>query len=731
MFENSSEELKAQEQEEYQQHLQELKEKLRTLSQEALIDNYAELVLKNQRITEKLEDAQIKEQESRSIYLSRLQEFKDLYVIRRISSNFANLNIYQIAKLVIDTLFDRLRASKGIIFFLETSILDTYMSLVSTEGLNISEEASQVLDKLLNQELSLNSRKILRCIYDRGTDKELDSAGFALYVEDSGFFWNSIKSGVQFSTKNAFNDVLYNTLYNESDLLQPKLHDDLYEAELERYGLANLGIYQWIPLLSADTKEVLGLIGLDTVINNELEHKFTNIFASEITRIFYELVLNRRLKNSHNELIKITEKLTNLYNINSTLSVVEDRNTLLTKILRHATEMVNAAKGSIMLFDETDTYLETRVICGIPERVAEQIMNKEIKTKTFKRGEGVAGQVAKNKTPLIIQNTSEDRNFINDKEGNFADSILCVPLLVDGDSIGVLNITNKKDNKEFSSEDLATVMQFADQAALAIRNNELYTLAIIDSLTQLFVRRHFFQKFAEETKKSCRSQNPLSILMIDIDHFKSVNDVYGHPCGDHVLKCVASILKQTTREVDIVGRYGGEEFIILLNNSNSDGAKTVAKRIQKHLELATITWDHNGKNIELRISVSIGIASYPEHVKLSALKSLDAIPLSNIKTVTSAELKECEDNQSGGVQIYAGERQAKAKQESEPKKHSDPSTKDDVGEMVSKIVELADMAMYYSKRHGRNRTTIYSDTVRKFIESDASKDMAKKESSSR
>jgi len=135
---------------------------------------------------------------------------------------------------------------------------------------------------------------------------------------------------------------------------------------------------------------------------------------------------------------------------------------------------------------------------------------------------------------------------------------------------------------------------------------KLVQLATIDDLTQLFNRRYFFERFNQEMERAKRYQRPLSCLILDIDHFKHVNDTYGHLSGDQVLIDIAQILRNNCRQSDLAGRYGGEELIILLPETDSPGAMMIAERIREMIEQHQ-TVDDRGEII--RVTVSMGVVS--------------------------------------------------------------------------------------------------------------------------
>ncbi len=162
-----------------------------------------------------------------------------------------------------------------------------------------------------------------------------------------------------------------------------------------------------------------------------------------------------------------------------------------------------------------------------------------------------------------------------------------------------------------SPEDEDKIVILANQFALALRRVSLYQkierVAITDSLTGVNTRRYALARFKEEIKRSGMRRIKLSFLMIDIDHFKKCNDKYGHLTGDKILREVGSIIKTNIREIDIAGRYGGEEFCIILPDTDKQGAIYVAERIRKAVEASEI----RAYDTVVRVTLSIGISTFP------------------------------------------------------------------------------------------------------------------------
>lgn len=230
---------------------------------------------------------------------------------------------------------------------------------------------------------------------------------------------------------------------------------------------------------------------------------------------------------------------------------------------------------------------------------------------TLPVGQGIAGWCFQHRQPLVVNNVRKDRRFFDqiDKSTAFETrSILCAPLISRGRPIGVIEMLNKK-QAHFNDSDLDLVKILVNPAAVAIENAFLFQkserLTITDDLTQLYNSRYLNRCIETEVKRAERTGQPFSILFLDLDGFKSINDSYGHPQGSQSLVEVAGIIRQASRDVDIVGRYGGDEFVLILPNTDQVGAIKVAERIRNHIEEYILN--------EIQLTASIGIASYPEH----------------------------------------------------------------------------------------------------------------------
>ena len=168
-------------------------------------------------------------------------------------------------------------------------------------------------------------------------------------------------------------------------------------------------------------------------------------------------------------------------------------------------------------------------------------------------------------------------------------------------------MTNKKHDKLFNQKDLEFITALANQAAIAIDNAKLYELATKDGMTKLYIYRHFYTLLENEIRRCQRYSRNTSLIMMDIDNFKRINDTYGHLTGDTILKRLAAVLQETVRKIDIPARYGGEEFVVILPETDKEDACIIAERIRKNVSEIVVKVNETE---DLSPTVSIGVAQY-------------------------------------------------------------------------------------------------------------------------
>lgn len=218
--------------------------------------------------------------------------------------------------------------------------------------------------------------------------------------------------------------------------------------------------------------------------------------------------------------------------------------------------------------------------------------------------------VTERKVPLLVRSAAEDSRFARGTFPPDESSVMELPLHLFGTVVGFVRVSSPSPDR-FKAEDLRAAELACTLAGVSMENVSLFDkvrdMAIKDALTGLFTHRAFQTRVEEEVLRSARTKEPFSVIMADIDHFKSFNDTYGHQAGDAVLKGVASVLGEGVREIDFVGRYGGEEFVIILTGVHKWEARTVAESLRRALELHKLTF--NGT--PLRVTASFGVAEFP------------------------------------------------------------------------------------------------------------------------
>jgi diguanylate cyclase (GGDEF)-like protein len=280
--------------------------------------------------------------------------------------------------------------------------------------------------------------------------------------------------------------------------------------------------------------------------------------------------------------------------------------------------IADAEKSSLMMVDEKTGDLVLKGSKGL---------DKEKVALRVKIGELVAGWVAKEGETLLVSDIDTDPrlNLTSRRSRYKTKSFISLPLKIDSQVIGVMNVTDKlAGTKVFTKDDLRYLTLIAHQTVTQIENirlcEKLSSLAVTDSLTNVFNHRYFQEQMKVEIMRAQRYKHALSVMMFDVDSFKTYNDSYGHLEGDAVLKHVSRIIKLNVREVDIVCRYGGDEFVIILPFTTLKSARFVAEKISRSVEEQDMFNRQTGK--VMRVTVSGGVATYHEGMNKDELVKL-------------------------------------------------------------------------------------------------------------
>ena len=300
--------------------------------------------------------------------------------------------------------------------------------------------------------------------------------------------------------------------------------------------------------------------------------------------------------------------LKDLLNVAQVVVSSLDLDEVLRNILHSAMIIMDTPAGSVALYDEATGKLQLHAHEGLSEAFTAH------DRWTVKPG-GLTDEILERGELFVIEDTQQASFFNNPlalAEG--IRSLIAVPLKMQRKIVGVLYLDDFQP-RQFPREKLDLLSILGSFASMSIDNARLHLrtleLACTDGLTGLYNQRQFKKMFPEELARAARYKKPLSLILFDADDFKKFNDTYGHPNGDIVLQEVANLLRELLRGSDVVFRYGGEEFVVMLPETPFEDALLVAERIRIFIEtesprfLDRITGSHG-------ITVSVGVASFPE-----------------------------------------------------------------------------------------------------------------------
>jgi diguanylate cyclase (GGDEF)-like protein len=427
-----------------------------------------------------------------------------------------------------------------------------------------------------------------------------------------------------------FNADSISIMIKDNDIFKPqrvagRLKEHLQSLSLKVAGIISEVVEKQRPLYSEDTMEILRLglsdevtsiyafpimledkvAGLLGIFNSSIPQKDADIISElcRITGFIFRLIELQGIYGKHIKDIDVLNMAA------ERLKSVREPDMLYEAILDMSVHLTYAEKGSLLLLEEDTSCLTIKAAKGINKRLL-----REIKIKA---GEGIAGKVFREGIPLIVDDIEKNERVLLRRRPTYrTGSFISIPLKIGEETIGVLNISDKITGEVFSEEDMTLLRSFAVYASIALERSMYYSLAghlkelsITDSVTGLFNRRYFEERFFEELQRSNRHNISFSLAMIDIDDFKLFNDTEGHLAGDEVLKQIANIAKDSLRVIDVIARFGGEEFVVIMPQTEKNEAFLVAERIRKSVrEQLTRTWKTFPRD---NITISLGIAAFP------------------------------------------------------------------------------------------------------------------------
>lgn len=298
-----------------------------------------------------------------------------------------------------------------------------------------------------------------------------------------------------------------------------------------------------------------------------------------------------------------------LYRASTALGAALDETAVMQACLDAAREIAHFDFAAITLYDSDAKKHTVRVAVG---EGADQFANL-----TFQDNTSLTAMAVKNRHYLPYRGDFDARSqTVFTRRANLKDmeSLLILPLLVRDDPIGTLALAaHRKD--AFGHSVRPTLQVLANQVAVSLSNSaavkRLEEMATTDGLTGCLNKRAFLEELDRKLRSAARFGKTLSLIVTDIDHFKSVNDTYGHATGDVVIKELGRILRRVKRETDVVARFGGEEFCVLLEETDTEGAVLFAERVREELQRVVFQTELG----KLQVKASLGVATYPRHTK--------------------------------------------------------------------------------------------------------------------
>jgi diguanylate cyclase (GGDEF)-like protein len=336
------------------------------------------------------------------------------------------------------------------------------------------------------------------------------------------------------------------------------------------------------------------------------------------------------LMDAHLEIIRLTDQLESrkralaqFYDFLRGIASTIDSQKVYHSVLARFSEILRAERSSLMILNEASNELALEAALGA--------YSERMGAVRVKLGEGVAGAVLAAGAPLVVRDADTDNRVPRGRPGRYkSGSFISYPITLGARKVGVINLTDRTGGIPYEDEDLPLLELMSPHLALIIdrtewhRKAEAYQrMSLTDPLTGLPNRRYLQDRLFEEVERSKRYNTPMSFMILDVDRFKSYNDFYGHTNADHVLVKTAQILRGSIRAIDMSARFAGDEFCIVLPETEVGDAARIAERLRK----AVCEAEYRSEQGELmeRVTLSIGVSSFSlaRQSPLSIIESAD------------------------------------------------------------------------------------------------------------
>ncbi|MFA5699920.1 MAG: sensor domain-containing diguanylate cyclase [Desulfuromonas sp.] len=304
------------------------------------------------------------------------------------------------------------------------------------------------------------------------------------------------------------------------------------------------------------------------------------------------------------------EELETLVQIGKTLTSTLDIEELTNIIIEKSNLLFKSRAWFLLLYDkESNTFVFDVVVSDLAP---------QLKGKHLRMGQGIAGWVAQHRRPALIADALTDARYCAHSEARIgfeAGSIACVPVEIQGQLLGVMQLVNGSADPVFDENDLMLLSTIADYVAIGISNARNFSrvreLVITDDLTGLFNARYFDEVLDIEIRRAQRYGTSMALVFMDLDHFKRVNDQHGHLTGSRVLAEIGHLIKRRIRDIDCAARYGGDEFVLILPQTDKRGAYELVADLHHRIR-THVFYTEDGAQIQ--VTASFGIATLPEDV---------------------------------------------------------------------------------------------------------------------
>jgi diguanylate cyclase (GGDEF)-like protein len=307
------------------------------------------------------------------------------------------------------------------------------------------------------------------------------------------------------------------------------------------------------------------------------------------------------------ELKRQIERLSLFHEVGKALASTLDLQKILQTVMEKISDFLQPDTWSLLMLDEASQELYFEIAIGAGAH--------KLKDVRLKLGEGIAGWVAQHGEPLLIEDVKRDPRFsrrFDELTQMDTRSVVCVPIRGREKILGVIELVNCLGRESFHQEDIPILKSLADYSAIALENaryvQRIHELTITDDCTALYNARHLNFVLDAEIYRSTRYNYEFSVIFLDLDHFKQINDTHGHLVGSKLLWMIGDIIKGHLRLIDYAFRYGGDEFVVLLPQTTKKNSLMVVRRL-KDLLNSKVFFTDEGLNI--KVTASFGVASFP------------------------------------------------------------------------------------------------------------------------